>query len=223
MNQNKQAPRILITTGPAPLMVDSVRRLTNHSTGALGNSMTKVASALGAQITLLRSSSCTVPAPEAHHRIITFTDHNDLHQQFQFLSKETTSFDAVWHAAAVSDFDLDYISDQSGNRMDPDSKIPSRAGGISIHLKPAPKLIHYLQKWFPDADLVGWKYETNGIKHDVLEKAYSQIRESNTHVCVANGPAYGDGFGVCYPDLSHHHCPDAHTLTQTLLRRLGNP
>jgi hypothetical protein len=36
----------------------------------------------------------------------------------------------------------------------------------------------------------------DGARNDVIEKASRQIFENQTDACVANGPAYGDGFGL---------------------------
>ena len=57
-----------------------------------------------------------------------------------------------------------------------------------------------LRGWFPRATIVGWKYEVDGTREQVIEKASRQIFENQTDACVANGPAYGVGFGLVTPD-----------------------
>jgi hypothetical protein len=47
---------------------------------------------------------------------------------------------------------------------------------------------------------VGWKYEVDGTREQVIEKASRQIFENQTDACVANGPAYGEDFGLVTPD-----------------------
>jgi len=44
--------------------------------------------------------------------------------------------------------------------------------------------------------LVGWKYEVDGDRAAVLRAAENQLAECRTNACVANGPAYGPGFGL---------------------------
>ena len=47
---------------------------------------------------------------------------------------------------------------------------------------------------------MGWKYEVEGLREAVIEKASRQIFVNQIDACVANGPAYGDGFGLVTPD-----------------------
>ena len=64
---------------------------------------------------------------------------------------------------------------------------------------PTAKIINELRGWFPRATIVGWKYEVDGTRDQVIEKASRQIFENQTDGCVANGPAYGEGFGLVTP------------------------
>jgi len=75
-------------------------------------------------------------------------------------------------------------------------KISTRAGTLLAELVPTPKLLAGLRPQFPDAKLVGWKYEVVGDRASVLRAAKSQLRECRTDACVANGPAFGSGFGL---------------------------
>ena len=61
---------------------------------------------------------------------------------------------------------------------------------------PTPKIIHHLRDWFANACIVGWKYEVEGSRETVLSLARRQLAESRTDACVANGSAYGRGFGL---------------------------
>ncbi len=63
-------------------------------------------------------------------------------------------------------------------------------------LVPTPKIIARLRDWFGHALLVGWKYEVEGDRAGVIAAARRQIHECRTDACVANGPAYGEGFGL---------------------------
>ena len=38
------------------------------------------------------------------------------------------------------------------------------------------------------------------MRDEVIEKASRQIFENQTDACVANGPAYGEGFGFVTPE-----------------------
>jgi hypothetical protein len=45
-----------------------------------------------------------------------------------------------------------------------------------------------------------------------LQKAEHQIQENRTNACVANGPAYGFGFGLVDAKGVHQHFSDTNLL-----------
>jgi len=109
---------------------------------------------------------------------------------------------AIFHAAAVSDFvpGLMLERDSAGNlRAIYASKFQSRAGALLLELRPAPKLLARLREWYPDALLVGWKYEVEGDRDQALARGRRQLAECRSDVCVVNGPAYGEGYGLIRP------------------------
>jgi len=53
-----------------------------------------------------------------------------------------------------------------------------------------------LRDWFPRIRLVGWKYEVDGDRATAVQAAQAQLGACRTDACVANGPAYGEGFGL---------------------------
>ena len=79
-------------------------------------------------------------------------------------------------------------------------KLSTRGDALLVELVPTAKIISELRGWFPRATIVGWKYEVEGLRDAVIEKASRQIFENQTDACVANGPAYGDGFGFVTPE-----------------------
>ena len=70
---------------------------------------------------------------------------------------------------------------------------------------------------FPSTILVGWKYELDGTRQEVIAKGHQQIEECLTDACVLNGKAYGPGFGVLTREGQLTHLPDKKTLCQFLL------
>jgi phosphopantothenoylcysteine decarboxylase/phosphopantothenate--cysteine ligase len=115
--------------------------------------------------------------------------------------------DAVFHAAAVSDFMFGKIwcrSPQGELTEIKSGKISSRQGPLTAELVPTPKIIAELRDWFPKARLVGWKFEVDGDRAGVLRLAEEQIRQCRTAACVANGPAYGEGWGLVTPERCTH-------------------
>lgn len=219
MNSNRQARRILITAGPAVAPIDQIRRITNHSTGSLSNQLAEIATSRGHHVTLLRSTFCTAPAPTSIARLIDYEDFHQLRKLLELTSKGTDHH-AVWHAAAVSDFLVEKVCNETGEVLD-SAKLDSRSGNITIHLAPAPKLIHQLRELFPNADIVGWKYEVTGNQSAVLEKAFLQNVRNHIDATVANGPAYGDGFGICSISSQQvDHVISTKELAYALLQRI---
>jgi phosphopantothenate---cysteine ligase (CTP) len=91
-------------------------------------------------------------------------------------------------------------------------KVSTRSGALLAELVPTPKLIAELRDWFPAAFLVGWKYEVEGTRETVLERCRVQLQECRTDLCVANGPAYGPGFGIVHATGAVEQVPDRAAL-----------
>src|SRR5207248_1979396 len=99
-------------------------------------------------------------------------------------------------------------------------KISTRHGTLLAELVPTKKVIVSLRDWFPTAHIVGWKYEVEGDRPGVIRTAGKQIAESLTNACVANGPAYGDGFGLVTRTGSCSHLANAEALFDALERAI---
>ncbi len=207
----------IVTAGPTYEPLDDVRRLTNSSTGRLGSELTNFLTARGHQVTLLMGLQSTYRGENQAAKTETFTTTTDLGERLQALSR--ASVDAVFHAAAVSDFAFGKISARSaaGEVVEIKSrKIPTRQGALYAELVPTPKIISRLRDWYPQARLVGWKLEMEGARADVLPLAERQIAECRTDACVANGPAYGDGFGLVTAGGNVVHLPAREGLFDAL-------
>jgi phosphopantothenoylcysteine decarboxylase/phosphopantothenate--cysteine ligase len=151
----------------------------------------------GHHVTLLVGEQATYRGDPRAQRVETFTTATDLREHLRTLCSERV--DAVFHAAAVSDFAFGKIwrrSPQGDLTEIKSDKISTRDGTLLAELLPTPKIIAGLRDWFPKARLVGWKYEVDGDRTGVIRLAEEQIRECRTDACVANGPAYGNGFGL---------------------------
>ena len=94
----------------------------------------------------------------------------------------------------------------------------SRRGraGCSSSWCPTPKIIAELRDWFPKAKIIGWKFEADGGRAEANESARRQMAECRTDACVANGPAYGGGFGLATRDGNITHLANAPLLFDAL-------
>jgi phosphopantothenoylcysteine decarboxylase/phosphopantothenate--cysteine ligase len=206
--------KVLVTTGPSFEPIDEVRRLTNFSTGESGVRLANHFASRGYDVICLRGEAATYGGAPENCRHLPFTTNEDLLRHLTNLSHEH-EVAAVFHVAALCDFKVKAVADAGGQRL-ASSKIESRAGNLSIELEPARKIIGELRGLFPRALLAGWKYELNGNRDDALEKAWRQLKENKTNVCVLNGRAYGSGFGFCTPPDGVRHIPTREELFQVL-------
>ncbi len=190
--------QVLITTGPAWEPIDSIRRLTNHATGEVGTLLAEAFARRGWDITLFRGTMATARMPnDPAIAIRQFDGIADLTQLILELAhREGASFAAVLHAAALSDFVVAGVTTAAGDALSRAEKIASRGGDVFLHLTPAPKLLPKLREWFPKACLIGWKYEVDGNRADVIQRAANQLQTAHTDFCVMNGPAFGPGLGI---------------------------
>jgi phosphopantothenate---cysteine ligase (CTP) len=195
--------RCVVTAGPTFEPLDEVRRLTNFSTGRLGTELAEFLVSRGHDVTLFRGEQSTW-TQSMKARLVAFTTTTDLREKLKAIGK----CDAIFHAAAVSDFAFGKVWQRTpAGEVIPvkGGKISSRLDGLFVELVSTPKIIAELRAWFPEAFLVGWKFEVDGDRDQAAESGRKQMAECRTNACVVNGRAYGSGFGVITTHLLH--CP----------------
>jgi len=195
--------RCVVTAGPTYERLDDVRRLTNFSTGRLGVELAAFFHAKGHEVILLVGEQATWPGERRANQVQVFTTTQDLLDRFGRLAG--TGVGAVFHAAAVSDFSFGGVFERKpAGDLKPlkEGKVSTRQGTLLAELVPTPKVISHLRGLYPAARIVGWKFEVDGDQTSVLTKARQQIIENRTDACVANGRAYGEGFGIV--DVTGH-------------------
>lgn len=211
----------IVTAGPTFEPLDGARRITNFSTGRMGVELSNFLVSRGHHVTLFVGEQATYCGERRAHRTEGFTTTTNLREQLQGLS--TQNIHAVFHAAAVSDFSFGkvWLREITGELREMKSgKISTRDGSLLAELVPTPKIIVQLRAWFPVAFLAGWKYEVDGKRADVLTAARRQLMESLTDICVANGPAYGEGFGLVNGEGNCTHLAGQTELFDALERKL---
>jgi len=209
----------LVTAGPTFEPLDKVRRLTNFSTGRLGVDLAGFLADHNHEVRLLLSEQALVSPASKAIEVVPFTTTATLRQAL--MDSIHTQVDVVFHAAAVCDFMIGQVWHRSPDgELLPQrrGKISTREGTLLAELLPTPKLIAELRSWFPDAFLVGWKYEVEGDRDVAVQTGIDQLAQYRTNACVVNGPAYGDGFGLVHRGAPQVHLPDAPALFAGLLR-----
>ena len=200
-------PLACITCGPACEPLDKVRRITNASTGEIGTVLADAFRRAGWDVLCFRGEAATFPPP-AGVDVRPFSTNESLAAGLRPLERPPA---IILHAAALCDFVLESVEGAQGT-----GKLSSRSGSIRLTLKPAEKILPKIRGWFPDARIIGWKFELDGAREQAVARAAAQIREARTDACVVNGAAYGPGFGLLAPDGSLQHFPGKSELATFL-------
>ena len=207
----------IVSAGPTFEPLDDVRRLTNFSTGRLGTELANFLTARGHKVTLFIGESSTYAGERKAQSVKTFSTTADLGAKLKVFSGKKV--DAIFHAAAVSDFEFGQIfsENKSGefSALKASKKISTRKGTLLVELLPTPKIIAELRGWFPKTKIIGWKFEADGARADALRAAGKQLVDCATDFCVANGPAYGKGFNLVSLG-AQKHLSDAQKLFTAL-------
>jgi phosphopantothenoylcysteine decarboxylase/phosphopantothenate--cysteine ligase len=206
----------IVTAGPTYEPLDDVRRLTNFSTGRLGTELANYLAARGHKVILLIGEMSTYSGERKAQRIETFSTTADLQEKLKALS--TKKVDAIFHAAAVSDFSFGRIFEPNDGKLSEikSKKVSTRRGKLLAELLPTQKIISELRGWFPKTRIVGWKFEADGKRADAVLAAQKQIADCKTDFCVVNGAAYGEGFGLLGKRSEPSHLPNPPELFDTL-------
>lgn len=133
--------RVLITSGGTAEPIDGVRVLTNTSTGSTGALLAGHFVRCGHDVTLLRARGAAQPGTACREE--TFFTFADLDAALTRLLREER-FDAVIHAAAVSDYGVELIEPDGRVRAAGAGKLET-ASPPMLRLKPHPKLLDALR------------------------------------------------------------------------------
>ncbi|MBQ2635772.1 MAG: phosphopantothenoylcysteine synthase [Methanobrevibacter sp.] len=151
--------------------IDSVRGITNKSSGKMGLELAKEAYIRGADLKLVVAKvSVEIPSVFDVIHVETSSEMNDV------ILDLISDFDIFISTAAVSDFEF---------KQKDDKKIDSNSS-LFLNLKPTTKIIRQVKKINPDIFLVGFKAEFNISKDDIISCARKQIEAAGTDLVIAN-------------------------------------
>ncbi|NVM37638.1 MAG: bifunctional phosphopantothenoylcysteine decarboxylase/phosphopantothenate--cysteine ligase CoaBC [Candidatus Lokiarchaeota archaeon] len=186
-----EGKKILITAGPTREAIDSVRFVSNKSSGRMGIEIAKEASARGADV-LLIAGECMVKLPDYINtkRVVSTDD-------FIKTVKDEISFnnyDIFISAAAVSDYKPTECIE---------GKISSdNVEELHVNMKLTPKIINVARKKDYNLFIVAFKAETNVSKSELIDRAYNRLVKSEVDLIVANDIGREDiGFNSKYNEI----------------------
>lgn len=155
--------RVLVTGGGTREPIDAVRYIGNQSSGRTSARLAEALRNRGFDVTWLGGAGAVEPADDAIRRE-RFVSFRDLESALERILHQET-FDAVIHAAAVSDFSVaarvetEIAPGGEGEATGAATGKLSSEQGIDLRLEPNPKLLDRLRGWSrnPDLVVVGFK------------------------------------------------------------------
>ena len=156
--------RLLITAGGTKESIDSVRCLSNHSTGKLGRVLAEVGAFYGASVTLVT----TCPSDETLYRTVPVSSVKELSLA---VKTHVSDADCLFMAAAVSDFS---VKSYKGKL--------SRQEGVSLSLLPTEDILGGLVSQKKNKVFIGFCLEDD----DLETKAKLKLKQKQCDYIVAN-------------------------------------
>lgn len=163
--------KVLISLGGTFEPIDSVRGITNKSSGKMGLALAKQAYILGADVTLIVANVSVEISP-----LFEVIPVETSKEMADAIFEVVHDFDIFISTAAVSDFEV----------VKPNNKKIDSESSLSINLKPTMKIIRQIKKINPDIFLVGFKAEFNITRDEIIYCARKQIDNAGTDIVVAN-------------------------------------
>jgi phosphopantothenoylcysteine decarboxylase/phosphopantothenate--cysteine ligase len=148
--------KVLVTAGPTYEPIDTVRGITNLSSGKMGYAVARAAAEAGADVTLI-SGATALAAPAGVERVEVLTA-RDMHKEVMARAKKSDVFISV---AAVADY----------HPVDPKShKIKRGNGKLSVDLAPNPDILGEVAALPKGPFCVGFAAETENLKENAQAK-----------------------------------------------------
>jgi phosphopantothenoylcysteine decarboxylase/phosphopantothenate--cysteine ligase len=141
--------KVLVTAGPTFEAIDTVRGITNLSSGKMGYAIAEAAAALGAEVTLVSGPTALAPPPQAHFVYVTTAA-----EMFSAVKAHVAGMDYFFSVAAVAD----YTPVARLNR-----KLKKSAEGMEVKLKPTEDILAHVAALPGGPFCVGFAAESENL------------------------------------------------------------
>ena len=172
---------ILVTGGPTPVPIDSVRRLTNRFSGRLGAEIAEELYLKGADVQLIHGEGIYQPPAYLPYQIVRTYDEY-LEAVIETLDRKNYVFGIF--SAAVADYKPEKVLP---------GKTPSGGALKTINLVPTVKVIEEVKARFPNLQMVTFKYQEQVSHEALMEIALERIKRGYTAVVANRGEEMGSG------------------------------
>lgn len=171
--------KVLVTAGPTIEKIDSVRYLSNFSTGKMGYALAKIAMLRGAEVTLI--SGKTNIKPPKFVKVINVLSAKEM---FEAVKNNFEEQDIIIKAAAVADYSSKEIFD---------GKIKKKDNKLELFLERTDDILKYVGEHKTNQFVCGFSMETDNM----IENSKEKLLKKNLDMIVANNLRQeGAGFGV---------------------------
>ena len=179
--KDMRGKKVVVSAGATQEAMDPVRYITNHSTGKMGYAVARACMLRGADVTLLASTGCHLPAVP-FVKTVPFTTAADL---FEAVKENAMDADALVMAAAVADYRPAVVAAD---------KMKKKDGELSVALERTQDILAWVGEHKPEKLFVcGFSMETK----DLLQNSAAKLHKKNMDMIVANNvKVAGAGFGV---------------------------
>jgi len=180
LNQSKtlEGKTILITTGPTQEPIDTVRFISNRSSGKMGLAMARAARLLGAEVILVSGPTDLLVPPDI--QVVPVVTASEMLTAAQ---KHASKADWIIGLAAVADYSV---------AQPADTKLRRTTEDLQITLTPNPDIIGTLAKEFPDKKVIAFAAEPSPDTAYATEK----MRRKGVSAIALNDISRSDiGFG----------------------------
>ena len=186
--------KILVTSGGTSEAIDSVRSITNHSTGRLGKIITETLLAAGHEVCLITTKQAVKPEAHPNLSIREINNTNDLLLEMQERVKD---YQVLIHSMAVSDYTPIYMTgleevqtssnlEEFLNKQNHQAKISSTDDVQVLFLKKTPKIISLVKEWNPAIHLIGFKLLVGVTEDHLIEVARQSLIKNQADIIIAN-------------------------------------
>lgn len=186
--------KILVTSGGTSEAIDSVRSITNHSSGKLGKIITETLLKAGHEVCLITTLQAVKPVSHPNLTIIEIKNTADL---LQVMKDKVMDYQVLIHSMAVSDYTPVYMTGfdeveasqdltEFLDRKNQETKISSKDDVQVLFLKKNPKIISLVKEWNPNIHLIGFKLLVDVSQEHLIRIARESLEKNQADLIVAN-------------------------------------
>lgn len=177
--KTKSKINALVTAGSTVEYIDSIRILTNLSSGKMGLNIAQQCLDKGFNVTFVYGhGSLNIPDHPRMKIIRIKTTEEMLKTVKDRILDEKQQI--VFHTAAVADFTISHSNKKIPNKID------TRNGTKSINLIPTPKIVDKIKQFDKNIFLVAFKAEYGISKELLIKRAIDKLKECKGNLIVAN-------------------------------------